>query len=98
MAAFTISDAARLSHAYTLASPDRAECLNLAGQIAAAAVCQREKDAPCGERHPPRHPAYRPGGGEQGRAQIRRHGGSDPRRHRGRLCAAERGGTEGVYS
>lgn len=49
MTAFTISEAARLSHAYILASPDRAECLNLAGQIAAAAVCRREKDAPCGE-------------------------------------------------
>ncbi len=49
MAAFTIHDARRLSHAYILASPNRAECLNLAGQIAAAAVCQREEDAPCGQ-------------------------------------------------
>lgn len=48
MAAFTIHDAQRLSHAYILASPDRAECLNLAGQIAAAAVCERGIDAPCG--------------------------------------------------
>ncbi len=48
MAAFTIHDAQRLSHAYIIASPDRAECLNLAGQIAAAAVCERGTDAPCG--------------------------------------------------
>ena len=48
MAAFTIHDARRLSHAYIIASPDRAECLNLAGQIAAAAVCERGTDAPCG--------------------------------------------------
>ena len=49
MAAFSIHDAQRLSHAYILASPDRAECLNLAGQIAAAAVCERGTDAPCGQ-------------------------------------------------
>lgn len=48
MAAFTIRDAQRLSHAYILSSPDRAACLNLAGQIAAAAVCERGTDAPCG--------------------------------------------------
>ena len=49
MAAFSIRDAARLSHAYILASPDREECLALAGQIAAAAVCQRGENAPCGQ-------------------------------------------------
>ncbi len=49
MAAFTIHDAGRLSHAYILASADREACLNLAGQIAAAAVCQRGTDAPCGQ-------------------------------------------------
>ena len=48
MEAFTIRDAQRLSHAYILSSPDRAACLNLAGQIAAAAVCERGTDAPCG--------------------------------------------------
>ncbi len=48
MAAFTIRDAGRLSHAYILSSPDRAACLELAEQIAAAAVCERETDAPCG--------------------------------------------------
>ena len=48
MAAFTIHDAQRLSHAYILSSPDRAACLNLAGQIAAAAVCERGTDVPCG--------------------------------------------------
>ena len=48
MEAFTIRDARRLSHAYILSSPDRAACLNLAGQIAAAAVCERGTDAPCG--------------------------------------------------
>ncbi len=48
MAAFTIHDAQRLSHAYILSSPDRAASLNLAGQIAAAAVCERGTDAPCG--------------------------------------------------
>ena len=44
MAAFTIHDAQRLSHAYILSSADRAACLNLAGQIAAAAidVCETE--------------------------------------------------------
>ena len=45
---FHIDDASRLSHAYILSSPDRAECLNLAGQIAAAAVCERERNVPCG--------------------------------------------------
>ena len=49
MEAFSIRDAQRLSHAYILSSPDREECLNLAGQIAAAAVCRRGTDAPCGE-------------------------------------------------
>ena len=49
MAAFTIHDAQRLSHAYILSSADRAACLNLAGQIAAAAVCERGTDAPCGQ-------------------------------------------------
>ncbi len=48
MAAFTIHDAQRLSHAYILSSPDQAACLNLAGQIAAAAVCERGTDVPCG--------------------------------------------------
>ncbi len=48
MAAFTIHDAQRLSHAYILSSPDRAACLELAEQIAAAAVCERGTDAPCG--------------------------------------------------
>ena len=48
MEPFTIPDAQRLSHAYILASPDRESCQNLAGQIAAAAVCQRGTDAPCG--------------------------------------------------
>ena len=48
MAAFSIPDAQRLSHAYILSSPDRAACLALAGQIAAAAVCERGTDAPCG--------------------------------------------------
>ena len=49
MAAFTIRDAKRLSHAYILSSPDREACLALAEEIAAAAVCQRETDAPCGQ-------------------------------------------------
>ena len=49
MAAFSIHDASRLSHAYILASPDREECLALAAQIAAAAVCQRGENAPCGQ-------------------------------------------------
>ena len=48
MEAFTIRDAQRLSHAYILSSPDRAACLELAEQIAAAAVCERGTDAPCG--------------------------------------------------
>ena len=49
MAAFTIRDARRLSHAYILSSSRQEDCLALAGQIAAAAVCQRETDAPCGQ-------------------------------------------------
>ena len=49
MAAFTIRDAGRLSHAYILSSSDREACLALAEEIAAAAVCQRETDAPCGQ-------------------------------------------------
>ena len=48
MEAFTIHDAQRLPHACILASPSKEESLNLAGQIAAAAVCQRGTDAPCG--------------------------------------------------
>lgn len=49
MAGFSIEDAGRLSHAYILTSSDRAVCLNLAGQIAAAAVCERERNVPCGQ-------------------------------------------------
>jgi len=49
MAAFSIHDPQRLSHAYILSSLDREAVLNLAGQIAAAAVCQRGYDAPCGQ-------------------------------------------------
>ncbi|MBR4549110.1 MAG: hypothetical protein IKO83_04240 [Oscillospiraceae bacterium] len=49
MAAFTIRSAEHLSHAYILSSPDRAACLELAEQIAAAAVCERGTDAPCGK-------------------------------------------------
>ena len=48
MAGFSIEDAGRLSHAYILASPERAACLHLAGEIAAAAVCERGRNAPCG--------------------------------------------------
>lgn len=45
---FSIEDAGRLSHAYILSSPDRAACLHLAGEIAAAAVCERGRNVPCG--------------------------------------------------
>ena len=48
MAGFSIADAGRMPHAYILASPSREACLNLAGQIAAAAVCERERNVPCG--------------------------------------------------
>ncbi len=48
MAEFLIEDAGRLSHAYILVSPDRAACLHLAGEIAAAAVCEQGRNAPCG--------------------------------------------------
>ena len=49
MAAFSIQDAKQLSHAYILASADRQACLDLALRIAAAAVCLRGTDVPCGE-------------------------------------------------
>jgi len=49
METFTVHDPQRLSHAYILSSPDRDACLNLAGRIAAAAVCRRGYDAPCGQ-------------------------------------------------
>lgn len=49
METFLIHDPQRLSHAYILASPAQEENWNLAGQIAAAAVCSRGTDAPCGQ-------------------------------------------------
>ncbi len=46
--AFQIHDPARLSHAYILSSANPAESRQLARQIAAAAVCRRGSDVPCG--------------------------------------------------
>ena len=46
--AFQIHDPARLHHAYILSSADPAESRKLARAIAAAAVCRRGTDVPCG--------------------------------------------------
>ncbi len=42
-------NARRLSHAYIIASPSRADALNEARRMARAAVCSDEARAPCGE-------------------------------------------------
>lgn len=49
MAQKIISDPGRLSHAYIVSSPDREEARRTADHIAAAAVCSRGHDVPCGQ-------------------------------------------------
>lgn len=39
----------QMTHAYIISSPDKAAALAAAQSMAAAAVCQREVDVPCGE-------------------------------------------------
>lgn len=41
--------AERLSHAYIISAPDMKDALSAADEIAAAAVCMRGHDVPCGE-------------------------------------------------
>lgn len=41
--------AERLSHAYMISAPDMNDALSAAAEIAAAAVCMRGHDVPCGE-------------------------------------------------
>lgn len=49
MAQITFSDASRISHAYILSARSVEESCTAAKQIAAAAVCSRGHDVPCGE-------------------------------------------------
>ena len=46
---FRIHDAARLNHAYIIASADPALCRARADEIARAAVCRSPSDVPCGQ-------------------------------------------------
>lgn len=49
MAELKFCDASRLSHAYIVSAPSDAEALHTAERVAAAAVCTRGTDVPCGE-------------------------------------------------
>ncbi len=49
MAELKFGDASRLSHAYIVTAASPEEALGAARRIAAAAVCQRKHDVPCGE-------------------------------------------------
>ncbi len=49
MSELKFSDASRLSHAYIVSAQSPDEALNTARRIAAAAVCTRGFDVPCGE-------------------------------------------------
>lgn len=49
MAELKFGDASRLSHAYIVTAGSPEEALRAARQIAAAAVCLRGRDVPCGE-------------------------------------------------
>ena len=49
MSELKFSDAGRLSHAYIVSAQSDAEALSTAKRVAAAAVCTRGHDVPCGE-------------------------------------------------